>query len=348
MLEEGRPPALVAATENPSQGIVEASCNEFCIVEHLSTGQLCKRFKAIWTIPGAQVQEQTVLFCVLRPGVDLAVDMGTAQLLGRHTHLCRLLANAAHQDGQVERCLIFELPALGALDTVLAICSRDATAISNAVVLTICQQVCSAMTELVARGVVHGNLSTGSVLVFGFDPGVPSAVLVKLCDYERVLRNVPQVSPSHQLDPPGLSKAWSAGLPPSSSPQTHPRSPRDTPTSGPSASSCGSSKPRAPPFRTLRSAPTTASAPSWAAAAAWLALTSVGSRCSRSWLPAGAHHPQRARAFLSSTSTSASARPRSALQLGALAEAAQHVCRSSREGGCARGWRRRAGSMAAS
>jgi serine/threonine protein kinase len=71
------------------------------------------------------------------------------------------------QDAQGNEYMVMELVPLGSLDTVLL---HFGEILRTRVKLSMCEQICSAMAELSAEGVLHRDLAARNVLVASLDP----------------------------------------------------------------------------------------------------------------------------------------------------------------------------------
>ena len=141
----------------------------------LTAGSFKTVYKAKW---GGEV----VAVLLLRSSGSLASEVAVFERLGRHPHLCRLLATSVRPQG--EQCMVMEFAERGSLDGVLQDLSESGTVSpTHAVLLTAAGQVCEAMEQLGQHGIIHRDLAARNCLVFEFHPAMRRHVLVKVTDY---------------------------------------------------------------------------------------------------------------------------------------------------------------------
>ncbi|MEW5314799.1 MAG: hypothetical protein WDW38_006268 [Sanguina aurantia] len=99
----------------------------------------------------------------------------TLQRLSSHPNLVQFYRWTTAEHGQ-STCLVTELVRMGELDSLLV---QYGSGLHNRSKLLMCEQVASAMCELVKEGVTHGSLCSHNVLAQSLDP-----VHVKVSDFE--------------------------------------------------------------------------------------------------------------------------------------------------------------------
>ncbi|WIA33379.1 hypothetical protein OEZ86_006515 [Tetradesmus obliquus] len=126
-------------------------------------------FKCVWR--GSW--HNTAVAIVAMHGGGLVTEARLMQQLGTHPNLVQFYRWS--QDTQGNEYMVMELVALGSLDKVLL---HFGEFLRTRVKLSMCEQVCSAMAELGADGVLHRDLAARNVLVASLDP-----VHVKVADF---------------------------------------------------------------------------------------------------------------------------------------------------------------------
>ncbi len=213
------PPALVptdgigleASQDYPnlnlhSRNIPFALLSEFDEVQEIGSGSYKRVYKAVWTRPVGEYRTnagrgrssdnnhasvnrrtQTVAICVPRNNSHISREVAVFEQLGSHEHLTHLLALTVNQQNLPS--LVTEYAPRAGLDNVVMDCAERSVRVLDDVWVAVCTQVCLGMQHLERHGLIHRDLAARNVLVFDFDEGLPTWVLVKIADYGRTPHN---------------------------------------------------------------------------------------------------------------------------------------------------------------
>ena len=132
-----------AATAQQFEPIASIEYSELQVEkEPMAHGSFKKVFSAVWKSqrPG-QPEGMKVAVLVLQSGQSMTSEVKIFERLGRHPHICRLLALTKQPPANLE-CMVMEFAQRGSLDVVLQDMDADgAESPSSAVLLTAATQV---------------------------------------------------------------------------------------------------------------------------------------------------------------------------------------------------------------
>ena len=111
---------------------------------------------------------------------DTAAEAEMLLGLGRHPHLVRCFGICRDGDDDL---IITEFAAMGALDALVSDLEDDGASIPFKHKVVVLTQVVSGMKALVDAGVIHRDLATRNVLVFGYDAEDITKTAVKVSDF---------------------------------------------------------------------------------------------------------------------------------------------------------------------